>query len=106
MREEKNKEGEVIVCRCMEVNKREIRAAIRLAASMGSISIKDQVKKLTSACMGLCQGRTCRQLIERMITEETGIKPSDQSPISIRPPIRPIILEALSKVRTWSKIEK
>jgi len=106
MKEEKNKEGDIIVCRCMEVNKREIRAAIRLAASIGSLSIKDQVKKLTSSCMGLCQGRTCQQLIERMITEETGIKPSDQSPISIRPPTYPINLEALSMVRIWPSLEK
>lgn len=94
MRKKKTKEGEVIVCRCMEVTEREIREAIRLAASIGSISIKDQVKKLTSAGMGLCQGITCHQLIERLIYDELG-KVLDLPPISVRPPIKPLKLEAL-----------
>jgi len=97
MSKEKTKEGEVIVCRCMEVTEREIREAIRLAASIGSISINDQVKKLTSAGMGLCQGRTCQQLIERLIYDELG--KLELPPTSVRPPIKPINLEALCGIK-------
>lgn len=93
------KEEEIIICRCMEVTDKEIREAIRLAASIGSISIQDQVKKLTSAGMGLCQGRTCQQLIERLIFEETGKNPNELPPISARPPTKPIKLETLGEMK-------
>jgi bacterioferritin-associated ferredoxin len=91
-------EEEIIVCRCMEVTDKEIREAIRLAASIGSISIQDQVKKLTSAGMGLCQGRTCQQLIERLIFEETGKTPNELPPMSTRPPTKPIKLVTLGEM--------
>lgn len=99
MKEEDTKLGDVIVCRCMEVTEKEIREAIKLAKSMGSVSIQDQVKKLTSAGMGLCQGRTCLQLIERLINDELGIKASELPPISVRPPAKPIKLEALGEMK-------
>ena len=97
MSKEKTKEGEVIVCRCMEVTEGEIREAIRLAASIGSTSIKDQVKKLTSAGMGLCQGTTCQLLIERLIYDELGMV--ELPPTSVRPPTKPVTLEALSEMK-------
>lgn len=89
----KKQTGDLIVCRCMEVTEKEIRAAIKL----GSESF-DSVKRITRAGMGLCQGRSCQQLIERLITEETGIRPSDLLPISIRPPLRPIKLETIARM--------
>lgn len=89
----KKQTGDIIICRCMEVTEKEIREAIRL----GSESF-DSVKRITRAGMGLCQGRSCQQLIERLITEETGIRPSDLPPISIRLPLRPIKLETIGRM--------
>lgn len=92
------KEEDMIICRCMEITEKEIREAIRIAIGMGSTHILDQAKKLTSAGMGLCQGRTCQQLIERLIYDELG-KRSELPPISIRPPSKPLKLKALSEMK-------
>ena len=85
----------MIVCRCMEVSDDEIRNAIRLLIDMNSKSLIDQVKKLTSAGMGLCQSRTCQHLIDRIIREETGNSPVDYPPITSRPPTKPIKIDVL-----------
>jgi len=74
----------------MEVTEKEIREAIRLGADSF-----DAVKRITRSGMGLCQGRTCQQLIERLISEETGTRPSELPPISVRPPLRPTKLKAI-----------
>lgn len=75
----------------MEITEKEVREAIKL----GSDSF-DSVKRITRAGMGLCQGRSCQQLVERLITEETGMRPGELPPISIRPPLRPIKLETIA----------
>lgn len=87
--------GDLIICRCMEVTEKEIREAIRLGADGF-----DAVKRVTRSGMGLCQGRTCQQLVERLIAEETGIKYGELPPISIRPPLRP------TKLKTIAGMEK
>jgi NAD(P)H-nitrite reductase large subunit len=82
---------DTIICRCMEVTVKEVVEAIRLGADSF-----DAVKRMTRAGMGLCQGRTCQHLIERLITEETGLKTGELQPISIRPPLRPTALKDLA----------
>jgi bacterioferritin-associated ferredoxin len=82
---------DLIVCRCMEITEKEIREAIR----MGADSF-DAVKRITRSGMGLCQGRTCQQLVERLITEETGIGSMLLPPISIRSPLRPTKLSVIA----------
>ncbi len=92
-------EGEVlgedmVICRCMEVTVNEVIEAIRLGADSF-----DAVKRVTRAGMGLCQGRTCQHLIERLITEETGLKTGELQPISIRPPLRPTTLKSIAEMK-------
>ena len=91
MKEENKKSEELIVCRCMEVTEEEIRDAIRLGAHSF-----DSVKRVTRAGMGLCQGRSCQQLVERLISEGTEVKISELPTISIRSPLKPIKLEAMA----------
>jgi len=45
--------------------------------------------------MGLCQGRTCGPLIERIIAEENK-KISKVQPFSKRPPVRPVKIGLLA----------
>jgi hypothetical protein len=40
--------------------------------------------------MGLCQGKTCERLIQRIIAAETGKNPADILPQTKRMPVRPI----------------
>ena len=82
-----------IICRCEEITEREIRHAIR----QFNLRTADEVKRLTRAGMGLCQGRTCALLVEKIISEETNRKVSEIFPSSTRPPVRPIKIEFLAK---------
>jgi Fe-S-cluster-containing hydrogenase component 2/bacterioferritin-associated ferredoxin len=81
----------VLLCRCSEVTEEEVRQAVREGARTVAA-----VKTRTRAGMGLCQGRTCRRLIARLIAEETGQQPSDLLPPTSRPPVRTVALSALA----------
>lgn len=76
---------DILICRCQEVTRQEIIEAIR----DGAYTV-DGVKRRTRACMGLCQGKTCERLIQRIIAQETGQSPADVKPQKSRMPVRPI----------------
>lgn len=78
---------DTIVCRCEGVTLGEIRALI----AQGYNSI-DEIKRLSRAGMGPCQGRTCRPLIMQEIARATGTKYSDMAQPQFRPPIKPLPL--------------
>lgn len=78
------------ICRCEEVSEDEIRQAI----AEGATTVTG-VKRRTGAGMGLCQGRTCRRLIVGLIAAETGQNPAEIETSSVRPPVRPVTVEAL-----------
>jgi len=80
-------EDDLIICRCEEVTKGEIRDVIRQGAQTA-----DEVKRLTRAGMGLCQGKTCRRLVNRILAEQTSRDIAEITPSSFRPPVRPIQL--------------
>lgn len=83
---------ENIVCRCQEVTRQEIIDAIHDGATT-----VDGVKRRTRAGMGLCQGKTCERLIQRIIAEETGKNPADILPQHKRMPVRPITVGMFRK---------
>ncbi len=87
-----SEEEEVIVCRCEEISRQEIKEAI----ANGCDSVI-WVKRMTRAGMGLCQGRTCGRQVARMIAQETGQDPAQVHPDTQRPPLRPIPLEILEE---------
>ena len=76
---------DLIICRCQEVTEQEILDAIRDGADT-----VDGVKRRTRAGMGLCQGKTCGRLVQRMIAQQTGQKAEDVLPQKSRMPVRPI----------------
>lgn len=76
---------DLIVCRCEEVTVGEIKKAIE----EGCITV-EAIKKRTRAGMGLCQGRTCSKLVQRIIGQVTGKKPQEIKPDSVRMPIKPV----------------
>ena len=84
-----------IICRCEEITEDEIRDAIR---KFDLRTIND-VKRLTGASMGLCQGRSCEPLIKRIMAQETNRGLNQVQPLSSRPPTKPIKLEALAQER-------
>jgi len=82
-----------ITCRCEEITEQEIKDAIRKF----NRRTVDEVKRLTRAGMGLCQGRTCGPLTEKIMSEETNKRAGELIPSSKRPPVRPIKIEFLAK---------
>jgi thioredoxin reductase len=64
-------------------------------ANEGRIN-QDQVKRLTRAGMGLCQGRRCRDQIGAALAEATGVALGAIPLPSYRAPVRPLPLGALA----------
>ena len=79
---------DMLVCRCEEVTVGDIKRAI----AEGARTV-DGVKRMTRAGKGLCQGRTCRALVERILSEELGKGPDSLGYPSVRPPVRPLSIE-------------
>ena len=83
-------DNNILACRCMEISESAVKEAIR----QGAITV-DAVKRATMAGMGLCQSKTCFNIIARLISEETGIPVSQIRPMKIRIPVRPIRISSL-----------
>lgn len=83
---------ETIICRCEEITKKEILAAI----ADGCESVV-WVKRKTRAGMGMCQGRSCGRQVAQLISQQTGLDPGQVLPDTQRPPERPIPLEILEE---------
>ena len=77
--------SDIYICRCEEITEEEIEEAIENGATSA-----DEVKRFTRAGMGLCQGRTCRRAIEKIIARKTGKPLENIKPSSYRQPVRPI----------------
>lgn len=81
-------------CRCEEVSSIEIIAAIA-----GGARTIDDVKRRTRAGMGACQGIYCVPVIAAIVAEATGTPLDRVAPMTTRPPVRPIALEALAELQ-------
>ncbi len=83
--------GVTWTCRCEEIGEAEIATAI----AAGARSVND-VKRRTRAGMGACQGIFCVPVIAVMVAHATGTAIDRVAPMTVRPPTRPIALEALA----------
>ncbi|NLM43714.1 MAG: (2Fe-2S)-binding protein [Clostridiales bacterium] len=79
------------ICRCEELTLGELRELIR----MGYRTL-DEIKRISRAGMGPCQGRTCRQLIMQELAKATGQKMEEMPMTTFRPPVKAIKLGALT----------
>lgn len=84
--------SDIYICRCEEITEEEIEEAIENGATSA-----DEVKRFTRAGMGLCQGRTCRRSIERIIARKTGKPLEDIKPSNYRQPVRPIKMGVIKR---------
>jgi NAD(P)H-nitrite reductase large subunit len=83
---------DLIICRCEEVTLGEILDAI----DQGCRTV-DEVKRMTRAGMGICQGRTCGPLVAKIISERTGIPIGQIKLMKPQFPIRPIKLNVIAR---------
>ncbi|MGH6880666.1 NAD(P)/FAD-dependent oxidoreductase [Hypericibacter sp.] len=102
---------DVTVCQCEEVTRRDLldvrppRYLDREGAGLRARSLQtlladgpvnqDQIKRLTRAGMGACQGRRCREQVTALLALAGGIEPGAVPLPSYRPPLRPLPLSVL-----------
>ena len=87
-------DDDVIVCRCEEITKGEIRRAVH----EGIFTISEMRRYLRNG-MGLCQGQTCGKMVKGIMARELGIKPIDLKPATARAPMRPMEMKILGNDR-------
>jgi bacterioferritin-associated ferredoxin len=80
------------ICRCSDVTLEEVEALIR----EGYTTLTD-IKRLSRAGMGQCQGKTCRNLLLQVIAKATKQKIEDLEDASYRPPAITIPLGLLAE---------
>ena len=85
-------DDDLLVCRCEEVTKGEIRKAVH----QGNFTIEVMRRYLRSG-MGLCQGQTCGKLVKAIVASELGVRPTDIEPAVSRAPMRPIEMRTLAE---------
>ena len=81
-----------IICRCSDVTLKEIRELI----NDGYVTF-DEIKRITRAGMGPCQGKTCGYLIMREIANATGQNLKDIKFQTNRPPVVGVKLGLIAK---------
>ena len=86
-----NKTDDLIICRCECVSFGTIQSSIQHSGAQ----TVNQVKKVTRAGMGLCQGRTCSKAVESILASE-GHAPPGTEPYQARPPVRGLQISALA----------
>ena len=102
---------ETIICQCEEVTRADLlgvqppnylaRPPAMCARSLGTLlhdgpANQDQIKRLTRAGMGVCQGRRCRDQVAMLLALEAG-QPFGTIPLaSHRAPVRPLPMKILA----------
>ena len=70
------------------------RRSLRTQVKDGPVD-PDQVKRMTRAGMGYCQGRRCREQVALLLAEASGTDISAVPPMSYRAPVRPLPLKVM-----------
>jgi bacterioferritin-associated ferredoxin len=84
-------DDDLVICRCEEITKGEIRAAIQ-----NGMTTLNGIKRVTRAGMGLCQGQTCQRLVTQLLAAELGYSATEIEPTTARAPVRPLPLAAFA----------
>ena len=85
------KDSETMICRCEDISREKI-----LACIAEGYETLDEIKRVTRAGMGPCQGRTCRNLIASELSRAYGVPMEEVLMTTFRPPVKPISLGALA----------
>ena len=80
-------EDDTVVCRCENVNVGTIREAIRQGAHDAN-----EIKIITRAGMGPCQGRMCGPALNEILAHELAATPDTVGYLNIRPPLKGVPL--------------
>ncbi len=81
----------IILCRCEDLT----REAILQCIESGCRTI-DEIKRVTRAGMGPCQGRTCRMLIAQELSAYYKVPMEEVLMPTFRPPTKPVSMGVLA----------
>ncbi len=81
-------DDDMIICRCEEITKGEIRRAVH--EGMWTLT---EIRRYLRTGMGLCQGQTCSKLVKSIVARELGVSPAELEPATSRVPMRPIEMQ-------------
>ena len=87
-------DDDMIICRCEEVTKGEIRKAVH-----DGMFTLTEIRRYLRTGMGLCQGQTCSKLVKSIVAMELGLTPADIEPAVSRAPMRHIEMKILGNDR-------
>lgn len=85
---------DILICRCEEVMLSELKAGIN-----DGFTTSKALKLRTRAGMGICQGKTCRPLIEQIVANYTDKEIPGVSGLTFTYPVRPLCLIELAGER-------
>lgn len=85
-------DDDMIICRCEEITKGEIRRAVH-----DGMFTLTEIRRYLRTGMGLCQGQTCSKLVKGIVVRELGISPAELEPASSRAPMRPTEMRVFGK---------
>ena len=80
-------EDSTVICRCENITVGDLR---KLAKE--GVRELNEVKIVTRAGMGPCQGRMCGPAMAEVIAAEFGVSPDQTGQLNIRPPLKPVPL--------------
>ncbi len=84
-------DDDLIICRCEEVTKGEIRKAVH----EGMVTLTE-IRRYLRTGMGLCQGQTCAKLVKNIVARELEIAPNELESAVSRAPARPVEMRVLA----------
>ena len=84
-------DDDMIICRCEEITKGEIRKAVH-----DGMFTMQEIRRYLRAGMGLCQGQTCSRLVKGIVAAEQKASPAAIAPATSRGPIRPTEMKTLA----------
>jgi len=89
---------DTVICRCEEVTLGQLRPLIA-----SGVTGLGELKRLTRAGMGRCQGRYCSLSLTRLAAEPQGARPDEFGGFTPQTPIKPVPLAALAVEKPeWS----
>ncbi|MCH3972304.1 MAG: (2Fe-2S)-binding protein [Oscillospiraceae bacterium] len=85
-------DDDMIICRCEEITKGEIRRAVH--DGMWTMA---EIRRYLRCGMGLCQGQTCGKLVKGIVARELGVSPAELEAATSRSPMRPTEMNVFAK---------
>jgi NAD(P)H-nitrite reductase large subunit len=78
----------LIICRCEEITKGEIRKAI-----YDGMNTLTELRRFLRTGMGPCQGQSCGKIIQGILARELKVSPLELEPAMSRAPMRPTTMK-------------